>query len=161
MQIWSILYEQGDYGKAFEYLTKATEFGDAEAHYYRLSNMYQEGDGVEKDEEMKIYHLKEASIRGHPDARYFLGWHEWNDIIYSERTVKHWIISATQGHKGSIKELTNTFRISSRLVSKEDVATALRAHHAAVEATKSRQREVGEKFERMRSENGVITSVGR
>ena len=35
-------------------------------------------------------------------------------------------------------------------ISKDDLATALRAHYAAVDATKSPQREFAEKFEEMK-----------
>jgi len=43
-------YEEGDYDTAFGYFTKAAELGDADAHYF-LSVLYQEGRGVEKNEE--------------------------------------------------------------------------------------------------------------
>lgn len=42
-------YVKGDYKRAFEYLTRAVELGNARAHY-DLSIMYRKGRGVEKDE---------------------------------------------------------------------------------------------------------------
>ena len=64
---------EGDYKSAFEYLTKAAQLGDIQAHYH-LSVMYSEGgEGVEKDKKKQLYHLEEAAIGGHPDARYNLG----------------------------------------------------------------------------------------
>ena len=65
----------GDYEGAFEYLTKAVELGDVDAHY-QLSVMYHEGNGVEKDEKKELHHLEEAAIAGHPVARHNLGCYE-------------------------------------------------------------------------------------
>eukprot|EP00985_Skeletonema_marinoi_P006183 scaffold2689_cov70-Skeletonema_marinoi.AAC.6 len=138
-------YSEGDYKGAFEYWSKAAKLGDAGAHY-ELSHSYkEEKGGVEKDEKLELYHLEEAAIGGHPTARYNLGCHEWNNGN-TERAVKHWIIAATQGHDDSIKPLMDEFR--SGIVSKDDLAAALRAHQAAVDATKSPQREVAEAAEK-------------
>ena len=76
-------------------------------------------------------------IGGHPHARYHLGWHE-NNNGNVERAVKHWIIAATQGQDESIEALVKGFRQGR--VKKEVLAGALRAHKAAVDATKSPQR---------------------
>ena len=132
----------GDYSAAFEYFTKAAVQGDAEAHY-RLSDMYRRGEGVEKDEGKEIYHAEEAAIGAHPEARCNLGWHEFNNGNI-ERAVKHLIIGATQGHDTSIKSLMNAFKDG--LVEKDDLTAALRAHKAAVDATKSPQRDESEQF---------------
>lgn len=61
-----------------------------------------------------------------------------------ERAVKHWIIAANMGHEKAIQRLKKCYADGE--VSKEDFAAALRAHHAAVEATKSPQREAAERF---------------
>jgi predicted RNA-binding protein associated with RNAse of E/G family len=53
--------------------------------------------------------------------------------------MKHLVIAASLGDDDSIKLLMKAFR--SGLVSKDDLASALRAHQAAVEETKSPQRE--------------------
>ncbi len=134
--------EKGDYQSGFEYYTKATRLGVAEAHY-KLSAMYLNGLGVEQDEGKEVYHMEEAAIGGHPRARYNLGCHE-NDNGNHERAVKHWIIAAGQGHDGSIKVLMEAFKQGE--VEKEDLTAALRAHKAAVDATKSPQREVSELY---------------
>lgn len=135
--------------------------GDVEAHL-RLAILYSEAycvEGVEKDEVKYIYHLEEAAIGGHPTARYMLGVEEMNncyilstktietdtrlDANVIERAVNHFIIAATQGHDDSMKKLMDAFRRG--LVIKEDLATTLRAHKAAVDATKSPEREAAEK----------------
>ena len=61
-----------------------------------------------------------------------------------ERAVKHFIIAANQGHDGSIKALMYAYKEG--FVSKDDLAGALRAHQAAVDATKSTQRDVAEEY---------------
>jgi TPR repeat protein len=58
-------YGEGDWDTAFEYWTKAVELGDAGAHY-NLGCMYALGEGVEMDEEKKVYHYEKAAISGHP-----------------------------------------------------------------------------------------------
>ena len=134
-------YKKGDYDTAFEYYTKAAELGDAWAHS-NLAQMYRNGEGVEKDEEKVIYHWEEAAIAGHPYARYNLGVYEWKKSSNAERAVKHFIIAATQGDDDSIKTLMRGFQKG--YVSKDDLAAALRAHQAAVDATKSPQRDAVE-----------------
>ena len=133
---------EGDYGSALEYLTKASLQGDAEAHFL-LSDLYRRGEGVEKDKGKEVLHAEEAAIGGHPDARYALGGHEYNNGNI-ERAVKHWIIAAAQGHDRSIKTLMEKFREG--YVSNGELAAAFRAHKAAVDATKSPQREKGEEY---------------
>ena len=135
-----IQYKKGEYIKAFEYYTKAAALGNVEAHY-RLSILYHLGHGVEKDEEKEIFHLEEAAIVGHPFARYVLGWHEYNNGN-PDRAVKHFIIAAAQGEDGSIKTLMEAFKEG--IVEKDDLASALRAHQAAVDTMKSPQRMAAE-----------------
>jgi tetratricopeptide (TPR) repeat protein len=141
------LGKKGDYQSALRYLTRAAELGDVEAHH-KVSYLYQEGHGVDKDKEKEKmhHHLEEATIGGHPYARYNLGCVEWNNNN-KERAVKHLTIAATQGHDQSIKTLMSAFKIGK--VGKEVLAVALRAHHAAVNATKSPQREAAEAAEKI------------
>eukprot|EP00984_Skeletonema_dohrnii_P023266 scaffold12347_cov100-Skeletonema_dohrnii-CCMP3373.AAC.6 len=133
-------YEKGDYRSAFEYYTRAAELGDAAAQY-RLARLYEFGKGVEKDMVKVIHYLEEAAIGGHPIARQRLGLIEWENGN-NERAVKHCVIAAKLGDNQSIKVLMEAFR--SGLVNKDDLASALRAHQAAVDATKSPQREAAE-----------------
>ena len=130
-------YDKGEYLRAFEYYTKASELGHAEAHYY-LGSLYRDGEGVEKDEGKTRYHFEEAAIGGHPDARFKLGCFVCKDDN-TKKAVKHWIIAATQGDDNSMETLIDAFK--GGFVSKEDLAAVLRAHKNAVDATKSPQRE--------------------
>ena len=138
-------FEKGDYDRAFKCLAKAAELGDADSHY-NLSIMYNQGNGVEKDEVKELYHLEEAAIAGQPAARHDLGVYEWNKRSY-DRAVKHFMIAASLGDDGSIQDMKKCYK--HKLVSKEDFAAALRAHHAAVKATKSPEREeAGNNFDK-------------
>ena len=130
-------YNKGDYSTAFEYFARAAELGFLVAHH-DLGNMYRMGHGVEKDMGKAMYHYEEAAIGGHPESRYNLGSAEWNNRNI-ERALKHYIIAATQGNDDSIKRLMKAFKFG--LLEKEDLASVLRAHKAAVDATKSPQRE--------------------
>ncbi len=130
-------YNKGEYSSAFEYLTKAAAMGDAEAHC-RLVEFYLLGLGVEEDKGKAIHHLEEAAIGGHPTARFTLGFFEW-ETGKKERAVKHLIIAVTQGEDKAIKWLMKAFKEG--IVIKDDLDSALRAYQAAVEATKSPQRE--------------------
>jgi TPR repeat protein len=104
--------------------------------------LYHNGEGVEKDEKKKVYHLEEAAIGGDPYARYLLASNECrNERI--DRAVKHWLIAAKLGYDGSLKPLKQCY--AAGVVSKEEFAAALRAHQAAVDATKSPQREAAMK----------------
>ena len=134
--------DEGDYEGAFKYFTKAAELGDANAHN-NLSIMHMNGEGVEKSEKKELYHLEEAAIGGHPHARHNLGCHE-ESTGEMDRAVKHWIIAANLGSDHAIQRLKECYKDG--YVSKEDFAAALRARHAAVEATKSPQREAAEKY---------------
>ena len=136
-------YERGNYRSALEYWKKAATLGDADAHF-KLSIVYHLGHGVEKDRGKQIHHLEEAAIGGHPLARYNLGCLALARKRNKERAVKHFIIAAKQGQDESIKKLMKLFKEG--YVEKEDLAASLRAHKAAVDATKSPQRKVAEEY---------------
>jgi len=130
----------GDYKSSFLYWTKAARLGNAESHY-QLSRLYREGEGVEKDKKKELHHLEEAAICGHPNSRHNLGCIEGSRGEYA-RATKHLIIAAKLGFDPSLELLKENY--VNGHVSKEDFAGALRAHQAAVDATKSVQREVGQ-----------------
>ena len=132
---------KGDYLSALEYFAKGAELGYAQAHY-RMAEMYYSGEGVQQDFGKAIHHFEEAAIGGHSIARYALGDYEKDHNGSIERAVKHWIIAATQGEDDAIKTLLGEFREGH--VSKDVLAATLRAHKAAVDETKSAQRETAE-----------------
>jgi TPR repeat protein len=139
-QMGEMCRREGDYESALKYLTKATDLGDALAHY-NLSILYHNGQGVDKDEKKEVYHLEEASIAGIPEARHNLGLIEL-DNGSTERAKKHFIISANLGHDESLTALRILY--ADGHATKEDYADALRAYQAAVDATKSPERDEAE-----------------
>jgi tetratricopeptide (TPR) repeat protein len=139
-QMGGKLFHEGDYKTAFEYLSKAAGLGDFQAHF-NLAVMYGVGQGVEEDEKKMIYHLEEAAIGGHPDARQKLGFIEGDRGEYT-RGLKHFIIAAKLGHDRSWEVVKESY--AEGLVGKEDFASTLSAHQAAVDAMKSPQREAAE-----------------
>ena len=144
-QVAKLRYQEGRYSEEiFEYWTKAAALGNLDAHYH-LSFLYQEGEGVEKDMKKKIYHSEEAAMGGHPEARYYLGNHEGNAGRY-DRAARHYIIAAKLGLEDALEVVKKNFLRG--FVSKEDYEAALRGHQAAVDATKSTQREEAEKDQR-------------
>jgi len=145
-------HRKGDYSSAFEHFTRAAELGDAVAHH-QISIMYHYGHGVEKDKGKKMYHMEQAAIGGHPLARCNLAYHEGINGRH-ERGVGHWIIAAELGCDHSIKALVEKFKEG--FVSKEELAAALRAHQAAVDATKSPQREAAEAYWISSSPKGTL-----
>jgi tetratricopeptide (TPR) repeat protein len=132
-------YHQGEYDKALQYWTKAAELGDVDAHSC-LGDMYYEGHGVEKDMKKAVYHLEQAAIGGHPQARVLLAIHE-EENGRMERAAKHLMINANLGFDDSLKCVKDFFVAG--IVSKEDYAAALRGCQAAVNETKSAERVKG------------------
>jgi hypothetical protein len=128
--------ERDDEG-AFEYYSKAATLGNMHGHY-NLSCLYGKGEGTGKDLKQAVYHLEEAAIGGHPTARYNLGCEEMNNGR-TDRAMKHFIIAAKQGYDDALHNVKTGFAHGN--VSKEDFEAALRGHQAAVDATKSKQRE--------------------
>ena len=61
--------------------------------------------------------------------------------------MKHFIIAANLGHDESLQILKEIYKVGQ--VSKDDLAKAFRAHQAAVDATKSPQREAAAKYQEM------------
>ena len=135
-------FHEGDYEGAFEYLTKAAELGDADAHY-RLGAMHEMGNCVDKDMKKAVHHYEKAAIGGHPYARHNLGCIEWGNGSM-ERSVKHFIIAANLGFEESMKELWNHYFDGN--ISKEDLDAALCEHEAAINAMKSPEREAADEY---------------
>eukprot|EP00574_Skeletonema_japonicum_P012552 CAMPEP_0201729152 /NCGR_PEP_ID=MMETSP0593-20130828/18142_1 /ASSEMBLY_ACC=CAM_ASM_000672 /TAXON_ID=267983 /ORGANISM="Skeletonema japonicum, Strain CCMP2506" /LENGTH=334 /DNA_ID=CAMNT_0048221449 /DNA_START=54 /DNA_END=1055 /DNA_ORIENTATION=+ len=147
-QMGGLLQGQGDYKNAYKYWTKAAELGNITAHYY-LALLYRLGHGVERNKKQEFHHLTEAAIGGHPEARHNLGTLESERGMH-ERAVKHYIIAAKLGCDESLKSVKYLCKVGR--VSKDDFAAAIRDHQAAIDATKSPQREAGAKFARQEAE---------
>ena len=156
-------YREGDYKSAFEYLTKATHRHDgdssvwnAEAHL-RLGHMYFDGKGVEMDPHEAQRHYEAAAMQGHPNARHILAMaEEMKGRI--DRAVKHFVINANLGYDKSIQALMKHYKDGA--ICKDEYARALRSYQAAVDATKSPQREAALKIVvRRKNSNGGFRNV--
>ena len=98
--------------------------------------------------------MEEAAIGGHPNARYSLGCVE-ESRGRMDRAVQHWINSAKLGHDGSLNALQKLYKAGAGNVNKDDFAAALRGHQAAIDATKSPQRDAAEEFQRKSVQTGT------
>jgi len=151
-QMGTIYGAQANFAKAMEFLTKAAKLGDAESHY-DLGMMYGHRlpfSTAGKDMKKARYHLEEAAIAGHPEARLQLGMVEAENKRM-DRAVKHFIIAASIGETESMKLVKKGYESGG--VSKAEFATALRAHHAAIDSTKSPQRD---EWEILKGEYGSL-----
>ncbi len=133
-------YTEGDGEGTVEYFRKAAELGNVDSHYL-LGRIYEKGEGVEKDEEKRVYHWEKAAIGGHPSARYRLATNE-EEHGNMERAAKHFIIAANLGDDQSMKALWKHYSLGN--ITKEDLDATLRTHQAAIDATKSAQRDAAE-----------------
>ena len=133
-------FKKKDYENTVLYWTKAAELGDANANN-NLGGLYMEGGVVEKDEKKGVSLLEKAAIAGHHYARFTLGHYEDIKNNRFDRAVKHWLIGAALGHDLALHMLKT--RYSFGHVSKDVYATALRTYQAAVDATKSSERDEG------------------
>ena len=129
-------YNEGDDEGMVEYFKKAADFGDLYAHY-QLGCMCSE-----RDIKKAVYHWETAAIGGHPLARYALACYEEEEHGNMERAVKHFIIAANLGDEDSMKVLWKHYSLGN--ITKENLDATLRTHQAAIDATKSAQREIGE-----------------
>lgn len=105
----NIFYQngEGDPKAAFEHYLKLAEQGDAEAQY-ALYNAYDNGDGVEKDEEKARMWCKRAADNGHIVAAAVTGFHE---MIFGSTLegVKYWEIAAQGGHMKAATDLADLY----------------------------------------------------
>ena len=123
-------------------MKEAAKLGDAKAHY-QVGFIFYKGIGVEKDEEKAVCHYEKAAIGGSPEARHYLAIIEGNNGN-TERAVKHFIIAANLGYEDSMKMLWKHY--SAGNITKEDLESTLRSHKAAIDATKSAQRDAAEAY---------------
>lgn len=133
-------HSEGDFRGAIEYWRKAIKLGDSEAHF-QLAASYLEGKGVGRDLKKAVYHWEEAAIGGNTMARWMLGTQAMVRGM-TQRAVKHFTIGAKLGCDKSLTDLKQAY--AKGFVEKDDFAVALRLHHAAVDATKSPQRDAAD-----------------
>ena len=125
-----------DMRKAITLFTEAAELGSIDA-LFNLGVAYDCGDGVQQDEAKAAEYLKKAAMQGHVESRYNLGCIEGNKGSY-DRAVRHFLISAKLGHKGSL-EMIKKVCIAGH-ATKEQYTQALKGYQDAVAEMKSHDR---------------------
>jgi len=127
-----------DHQKSNELLLKAGELGCAYA-YYNLGQSYNNGTGVEVDNNKAIYYWELAAAKGGDImGRNNLGCVEGNSGNH-HRAMKHFIISAKAGEKKSLDNVKIGFMKG--VVTKEVNANTLRAYQKSLDEMKSDARE--------------------
>ena len=90
-----------DWSRANELLLRAGELGCAEAYFNLSNSYYHNGRGVEVDKKKAKYFYELAAMNGNVDARHNLGCME-GQAGNDDRAMKHFILSARDGHKKSL-----------------------------------------------------------
>ena len=114
---------QKDLTKALVLFLKAGKLGDADA-YNNVGNLYENGNGVEKDMKQARYYYELAAIDGSLIARHNLASLDWNSSNYS-RACKHYLICAKGGFEPSLEGVKFGFKRG--YVTKDEFTHALRA----------------------------------
>ena len=94
------LYDSGDYAKAFEMLDKLSQQGDAQAQQ-ALGVMYENGQGVKKDETRALQLFRQAAAKNNDSAQYLLGTileRKAGLTKNQSEAIKWYRLAATNGH---------------------------------------------------------------
>ena len=121
-----------DLWKAFEMFNRGAELGSVGAHCL-LANVYQNGEGVEKDEEKAEHHLMLAATGGNDLARNMLGDAEV-DRGNINRAMRHYMIAARCGWDNALKKVGEGYKAG--YITKDEYAKTLRAHKHSRDAMK-------------------------
>ena len=137
--------------KAIEIWEEAAELGGIWSAY-TLGNFFLPGSiidvgdtGIRRDREKAIHYYTMAAKGGHDEARFKLGHLE---VLKGNKVkaAKHFLISAAAGHDDSLTQLKMWY--TERRVTKEELATTLRAHKESQDSMKSAKREEPKAMER-------------
>jgi len=105
---------------------KAGELGCAYG-YYNLANLYDNGkEGSVSDMKKAKQYYELSAMIGHVKARNNLGALEGN-AGNEHRAMRHFVMAAKTGHKKSLDNVKRGF--TKGLVTKDEYANTLRAHH--------------------------------
>ena len=136
-------YHNGEMGlqqrcdKAMELWLRAGELGHASS-YDVIGDIYDSGEGVERDEKKAKHYWELAAMGGGVYARQKLGIVEWHAGNIC-RSMKHYMIAAGVGFDPSLQKVREGN--SNGYVTKDDFEKTLRAHEEAKEVMKSDQRD--------------------
>jgi len=125
--------------KANELYLRAGELGCAAA-FYNLGVAYNDGLGVEGDMKKAKHYYELAAMNGDAHARHNLGELELEGLSGNhQRSLRHFIMAAKAGYKESLDQVKRGFKKG--LVTKDEYASTLRAHHERLDEMKSDERE--------------------
>ena len=128
--------------KAIELFHRAGELGYSES-YNNIGYAYDNGEGVEIDEEKANHYYELAAMGGDADARYNLGNRE---VVAGnmDRAIKHHMIAVGSGDNDSLDMIKKLY--STGDATKEDYTEALRAYQAYLVEIKSDARDKAAAF---------------
>ena len=126
-----------DHTKALELFHQAAELGYVEA-YCCIGCAYENGTGVEVDEEKAKHYYELAALKGCMYSRHNLGLVE-EKAGNMDRALKHWMIAVRSGYSKSLNEIKELY--SNRHASKEDYTKSLQSYQAYLGEIKSPQRD--------------------
>ena len=141
MNMLGTYYTKGDYGlstnlkKAEELYQRAYDLGHPFAAV-NLYNLFLEKHVPDQARAMKC--LKEGVKRGNPYCMINMGWHAAESGNHEE-TKRLYIMAARSGHDAAMNNLMARYR--GKLLSKDDLATTLRAFKVVNDKRKSEPRE--------------------
>ena len=135
---------QGMYGleksvsRATELWLEAAELGSIKALGKIGASHYYGSDGLARDTVKGIQCWEVAAMQGEIGSRHMLGVVELGNRKF-DRAVRHFLISAKLGHKGSLDSIKMIFALG--LASENQYAEALKGYQDAVEEMKSPDRD--------------------
>ena len=141
-----------DTNKALELYSRAVDLGSIEAHN-KIGLLYSDGKYLPKDSKKMFYHYQQGAMKGCEYARYHLGVEEYK-MGKIDRAMRHWVIGATMGHKGSLDNVKAGF--TKRVVTKAQYENALRGYQAYIDESKSEKRD---KVAPMMQKDKTLTSL--
>ena len=128
---------QQDYNKALELWHRSGELGNAQA-FNSIGVTYNNGEGVEVDNEKARHYWELAAMKGNEIARYNLGVEEQNSGNVN-RALKHHMIAARDGNNDSLKRIKEMY--SNVRATKDDYTKALQLYQTYLGEIKSNQRD--------------------
>jgi len=129
-------FEQS-YTEALALWREAGELGSVES-YYNIADAYDNGRGVERDQEKAWHYYELAAMGGNVLARYNLGVTEML-VGNMDRALKHHMIAIKSGCADSLKKIKHLHWNGHATADEYDLA--LRSYHAYIDEIKSEQRD--------------------
>ena len=131
-----------DWAKANDLYCKSGELGCARA-YHCLGRSYADGRGFEMDKKKAKYYWEIAAMNGDAQARIELGGIEFEQGNY-DRAYKHYMIAARAGNEKALEGVKAGYMDG--IVTKDEYAGTLRAHHDRQKEMKSDERDKAATF---------------